>query len=724
MMKSVPHTAERVHRAVSLICLLALLSAIPGFTFAQQTKRPLTHTDYDTWRSIQAPQISRDGKFVAYAFMPQDGDGDIVVRNIATGTEWRAPRGHRPPAPPPDDVPNLGEFLAGQARLVRPVFTADSRFVVFTVEPGREEIRKGKRDKKRPEDMPKNAVGIMDLGTGQVTRIARVKNFQVPEDGAGFIAYSLETKPGDAKPEEKKPEAKPSSTVAMSPAPSAETSPTASPAASPAEKKPKAKKVDYGTDLILRNTATNSERVFADVLDYSFSKDGKSLVYAVSSRKDENNGVFVVTPQTDAAPRALLTGKGKFQKLTWDDEQTELAFISDRDDAAATQPKFKIYLWNRRDPQASEIISTTANGFRKDLVVSEKASLAFSLDGSRLFFGVALPPDAEKDPDKEPLDDEKVVVDLWHWKDDFIQPIQKTRAEQDRNKSFRSVYHIKDKKFVQLADETMENLTTSNDGRYAIGFDDRAYRRLRDWDTSYSDNYLVSTETGTRKPLSQKKSYNLSLSPKAKYAAYFDGKDWHSISIPDGKDINLTANLSVKFWNEETDTPSVPNSYGSAGWSKDDEYLLLYDRYDIWQVKPDGQGAKVLTDGVGRRTKTELRYVRLDPRERFLDPAKSMLLRAENEDNYDSGFYRDRIDGGMPEKLLLASKNYTNPTKAKDADVLLLTGSRVDEFPDLLVAGMDFKDVRKISNGDAQRAPFVWGKGGAGEFQEHRRRAA
>jgi dipeptidyl aminopeptidase/acylaminoacyl peptidase len=728
--KSVFGVTFRIRQIAALLCLVALLSSFAHVN-AQQAKRPITHSDYDSWRTIQAQQISRDGKFVAYAYMPQDGDGEVVVRNIASGKEWRAPRGHRPPAPPPDDVPNLGEFLANQSRLVRPVFSADSRFVVFTIEPNKEDVRKAKRDKKKPEEMQKNAMGIMDLTNGQVTKIDRVKNFQVPEDGAGFIAYQLEAKPddkkadvkSDAKKEEtaKEPSTEapkaveaPTPAVAERPAtpktqePSQSPTPSASPAAATSEKKGKEKKKEYGSDLVLRNTTTNQERTFSDVLDYSFSKDAKTLAYAVSSKKEENNGVYAFTPQTDIAARLLITGKGKYQKLTWDEEQTELAFISDRDDAAATQPKFKIYLWNRRDPQAQEIVSSSSPDFRKDFVVSEKAALNFSLDGSRLFFGSAPPPEPEKDADKEPLDDEKVLVDLWHWKDDFIQPIQKTRAEQDRNRSYRAVYHVKEKKFVQLADESMENVTPSIDGRYAIGFDDRAYRRLRDWDASYTDYYLVNTETGTRKPLSQKQQSSLALSPKAKYGLYFDGHDWHSLSVPDGKDVNLTSKLGVNFWDEDTDTPSVPAPYGTAGWSKDDGYVLLYDRYDVWQVKPDGQGAKNLTDGVGRKTKTELRYVRLDPKERFLDPAKPMLLHAENEDTYDSGFYRDRIDGGMPEKLLMASKGYSNPTKARDVDVLMFTGSRTDEFPDLLISGLDFKDVRKVSNGDAQRAPYNW----------------
>jgi len=77
-----------------LLCLAALISS-SGAARAQQTKRPITHNDYDSWRTIQGQQISRDGKFVAYAYLPEDGDGEIVARNVASGTEWRAPRGYQ-----------------------------------------------------------------------------------------------------------------------------------------------------------------------------------------------------------------------------------------------------------------------------------------------------------------------------------------------------------------------------------------------------------------------------------------------------------------------------------------------------------------------------------------------------------------------------------------------------------------------------------------------------
>lgn len=728
--RKVSHRRAIVRRSVSWFCIVALLGTIvvsapssysraASNTTQATTKRSLTHKDYDSWRSIQAPQISRNGQLVAYAFNPQDGDGEVVVRNISTGTEWRAPRGYRPPLPPPDDPgANLAEFQAAQARLVRPMFTADGRFLVFSIEPTKADVIKAKKEKKKPEEMPKNALGIMDTSNGSVTKVDQVKSFQVPEDGAGFIAYLLEP-----KPEEKKADDKSTSTASPTPTPSpspvssstfkegsgttttppASQSTPAKPASRPAKKK------EYGSDLILRNTNNASERKFADVLDYTLSKDAKTLVYAVASKSEDRNGAYAVSTQGDGPPQILLNGKGKYQKLTWDEDQTRLGFISDKDDAEAKQPKFKVYHWERGSSAATEVVSVSSPGFRKDFVVSEKANLSFSLDGHRLFLGTAPPPEPEKNPDEENPADEKVLVDLWHWKDDYIQPIQRIRAEQERNKSYRAVWHVKERKFVQLADETMETLSPSNDGRYAIGSDNREFRTMSDYNPGLSNYYLVSTIDGARKPIASKQRFPVSISPNSKYAIFFDGKDWHSYSVSDGKEKNLTQSLPARFFNEDNDTPSTPPPYGNGGWTKDDAFVLLYDRFDIWQVAPDGSGAKNLTDGVGRREKTALRYVRLDSRERWVDPSKPMLLQAENEETRDSGFYRDKVNGAAPEKLMMAAKDFNNPTKAKDADVMLFTASRFDEFPDLWISGPTFADLKKVSNGDAQRGQIKWG---------------
>jgi dipeptidyl aminopeptidase/acylaminoacyl peptidase len=665
----------------SVVLVLCFLSLLHSPITAQSTaKRPLTMQDFDSWRSLQGSTISRDGKFVAYVMQPQDGDGELFVKNTATGAEFKFARGYRPPTPPPDPSdPAATQAFQAQARLLRPAFSADSKFLFFNIEPNKADILKARKDKKRPDEMPKNALGIVDLSTGQVTKVENVKNYQVPEDGSGFVAILKEAGKAD---------------------------PTAPNAGSPAARPP-AKRKEYGTELVLRNLANGNERSISDVLEYSFSKDGKSLVYAVSSRKEENNGAFVVIPNSDAAPVALLSGAGKYLKFTWDEKQTQLAFISDKDDATAAQPKFKVYHWLRTNPNAAEIVSIKTTGFRPEFVVSEKGSLSFSYDGSRLFMSSAPPPDPEPDPNNAVPDEEKVAMDLWSWKDDYVQPIQKVRAIADRDRSYRSVWHIKEQKFVQLADKTLENINPSSNGLYAIGTDDRSYRIQGAYDPGFSDYYLVNTMDGTRTLLKKGQRFGMSWSPNGRYIVFFDGKDWNSISVPDGKVTNLTAKLNGKFVEEDHDTPDAAPSYGLSGWTKDDKQVLINDRFDIWQVNPDGSGGKLLTNG--RASQTAFRYVRLNPDERFIEPGQTMLLRAESEANRDSGFYRVKLDG-TPEKLMMDTKNFGNPTKAKDADTLMLSASRFDTFPDIWVTNTSFNSPKKMSDGDAQRAPYNWGK--------------
>lgn len=699
------YLAPRVRRALFVLSLLSLL--VP-FVPAQATKRALTFQDFDSWQLLQGAQISRDGKWVAYVMQPQDGDGEFWVKTTDGELQWSAPRGYRPPAPPPDaSDPAATEAFQALGRLLRPRFSADSKFVFFNIEPPKAEVLKAKRDKK---EVPRAALGIMDLSNGKVTRIDDVKSYQVPEDGSGFVAILKEAARGERPAASASPSPSPSNTGAASPSPTPGgepplTSPPPSPSPSPSPGRAGARQ-EFGSPLILRRLSDGSSRTFADVIDYSFSKDGKTLVFGVASRRAANNGAFVVTPGTDTAPAALLAGPGKYSKFTWDEKQTQLGFISDKDDAAAKQPRFKVYYWLRGDPTAKEVVSAKAAGFRPEFVVSEKGSLSFSYDGSRLFVSSAPPPDPEPDPNTAPLDDEKVLVDLWHWKDDYVQSLQKVRAIPDRDRSYRGVYHIKDAKFVQLADTTMENVIPSSNGLYAIGTDDRSYRIRATYEPGFNDYYLVNTVDGSRKPLLKGSQFGASWSPGSKYLVYFDGKDWNSVSVPDMKVTNLTAKLNGKFAREDHDSPSPAPSYGVTGWTKDDKDVLINDRFDIWQISPDGSAAKNLTGG--RRSQTVYRYVRLDPDERSIDPEKPLLLSAESEETRDSGFFRMKI-GSAPEKLVWEAKNFNAPTKAKDADVLMFSATRFDMYPDVWVAGMDFKAPKKLSNGDAQRTPFKWG---------------
>jgi dipeptidyl aminopeptidase/acylaminoacyl peptidase len=139
--------------------------------------------------------------------------------------------------------------------------------------------------------------------------------------------------------------------------------------------------------------------------------------------------------------------------------------------------------------------------------------------------------------------------------------------------------------------------------------------------------------------------------------------------------------------------------------------VLLYDKYDVWRVSPDGTGAKNITAGYGRQHELRLRLVRQenDPRERWIDPSKPALFHAENLKTWETGFLRGSFDGGEPRQLIMANKYFSLPVKAKDTDVYLLTAQSFSEFPDLVTTDASFKELRKVSDANPQKSKLLWG---------------
>ncbi len=174
----------------------------------------------------------------------------------------------------------------------------------------------------------------------------------------------------------------------------------------------------------------------------------------------------------------------------------------------------------------------------------------------------------------------------------------------------------------------------------------------------------------------------------------------------------MTEKLGVRFDQEVWDSPSEPGPYGIAGWTAQDRSLLLYDRYDIWELAPDGSKSRLVTNGLGRRDKIVLRYVRLDPEEKAIPSSGPLVLQASDETTRASGAYR--VDLSLPTaepvKIVMMDKLFGGLQKAKNADIFVHTEQRFEEFPDLWVSGADFANARKVSLANPQQAGYNWGR--------------
>ena len=115
-MKKVSTSAVLIFVTGLLYIFLFFLILPPSVLAEQNGKRPLTHEDYDAWKSIASSAISADGQWILYLEVPQDGDGELVVKNIKSAKTFRHAIGY------------TGEGTDSE-RAARPQFSYDSNHV-------------------------------------------------------------------------------------------------------------------------------------------------------------------------------------------------------------------------------------------------------------------------------------------------------------------------------------------------------------------------------------------------------------------------------------------------------------------------------------------------------------------------------------------------------------------------------------------------------------------
>ena len=262
----------------------------------------------------------------------------------------------------------------------------------------------------------------------------------------------------------------------------------------------------------------------------------------------------------------------------------------------------------------------------------------WSRDASAVFFEIKKSSPKVETAEEENVDDEsKPNLTIWHWKDVLIQSQQRVRAtgrstgsrhgerRPDSGETFLCVYHLEEDRVVKLADEKMQTVDLSPTDAMGLGVDQSTYEFEQPWNPTYNDFYLVDLETGRRKIVETKTRWRYQWSGTGRYLLQYAQPDWWIYDVKTGEKRNLTEDLEAEFWNTDDDHPAPKNSWGVAGWTQDDEGVMVYDKYDIWYFPIAEPGDAVyLTRGQGRADDSTFRYVSLDPEEEFVDTTRPL----------------------------------------------------------------------------------------------------
>jgi dipeptidyl aminopeptidase/acylaminoacyl peptidase len=624
-------------------------------------KKVLNHSDIQIWKTINNELIAPNGSHVVYDLEADNSDSHLVLKS------------------------SDGATILEHERASNGKFSYDSKFLTFTIKPWKDSLDDMERRKVKKDKMPKDSLAIYNIVTKELIKIPNVKSYSLPEKWAGYVAYLLE----DVKEKKKDKNEETDST------------------ATEKEKKKKLKKVNKknGYHLVVYDLVTKAHDTFNYVTNYTFPKRGEKIGFTTTGNNDnENAGVFILDFKNEKLTNIHNTPKTKYAKLSFSESGKRFAFIADADTTKVQTRPNELYTWEDGKTAANRLLDNTKTP--RGYLVSSDGDVSFSKDETKLYFGLRLPPILK---DTTLLKDEIVNVEVWTYNEPRLYTVQELQVKNDTIKSFETVYNFKSKKIIQIGNENFPNvqLTDKGNSNLALANTTTPYELESQWTGRRLRDYaLINTDTGIKKTV-LKHIPEANLSPKGNYLYGYNNIDSTWFTYNTKTDVYKNLTQGKKFYDEQNDSPDYPRSYGMAGWTEDDKYILLYDRYDIWKFNPDTGESTNLTEG--RSSETVYRYLELDEEAEHINSKSNWLLSAFSEADKSGGFVQFDPKNNAIKILEQGNYSYSRPKKAVVSDNLIFTKESFIEFPNLRITDLSFKNQTVLSDANPQQSDYNWG---------------
>lgn len=652
-------------------------------------KKVLTVPDYSRWRTIGDDHISSDGGWVTYTFRftnvaAKDSKPELHLRNLATNQDIAIPNAYSG-AFSPDGRWLAYEVDSQPARGGRGG-RGTGAAATTAAEPGA--AASGGREGR---DAPVHEVELRELATGQTKVWHDMQSVTFSENSRDVLIRNRPAAAGGRGGRGGR----------------------GGGGAEPPSR---------GSDAIVYDLAAGRSQFIGSVADAAFNRPGDLLAYTIDADVPDGNGLFI-TDLATGSTRALDSDARLYSRLAWNDAGTGVAVLKgspvprmlERTNVLLVVPDVHAALANPALVAAT--LDSSAAGFTRDWVISDRAPLSWNADGTRVFFG-AMPQASAADTATVNSNDSTADVDIWRTADRYIQSAQMIAADRDRNLTYREAFDVTAGRYIALSDSTMRDLELSVDDRWGVGLDARAY--ISDYKPPAADFYRVNIATGERtlmfkSQLTQGATFGIAPDGHT-YVYWKDGK-YQAYDLDAGTSVTLGTG-APSFVNVDDDHPGPKPSWGIAGYTNDSTRVIVQDKYDLWTLPLNGKGmAENITRGFGAAHKTTLRLARLQPIDSMAsraertgdmyDLSKPVTLSAFGDVTKQAGFYT--LADGKVTEIVYDNAYYGTPEKAAHADRFLFTRETFTASPDLRVSGTDFSRAQQITDANPQQAEYRWG---------------
>jgi hypothetical protein len=284
---------------------LTLLISLFFITLAPaQEKKNLSHDDYAIWNTLSGQQLSPDGQWLIYEVNPQDGDGELIIRQMNSGEETRIPRGYRASVSP------------------------GNGYVAFYIKPQQAMVRQAKVEKKKKEEMPNDSLGIFHFSNRTIEKFAGPVTFSLPEEASDWMVYHIDfSTAGNNRRPSREPEPEDQDPLADTIA---------------KVEVPKSKK------LFIYNPMSGVLQQIEDIGEYLISPNG-NLVAGVAEKKQGDTlklKQVVVVETANLRQNVIDSREGEIKQLNVDFAGAQLAWLHSPDTGQVKV--YNLWYWEQR----------------------------------------------------------------------------------------------------------------------------------------------------------------------------------------------------------------------------------------------------------------------------------------------------------------------------------------------------------------------------------------
>lgn len=647
-------------------------------------KQPVTHNNYDSWKSIKNISAPQNGDVLLYYTTPQEGDNLLNIYNTQTEKLITIPRGSNAA---------ISQDNSNAVAIIKPYFT---------------QTREAKIKKTKSEDMPKDTLAIIDLLNNKTIKIPNYKSHSFPNILTNYIAYQ-ETGEKDEQ----------DNVYVLNIV---------------------SKKIDTLKNVDKYSFLPNSEAIVYTTKYVNNAKNRENLKkgakdttilakFGYIDTTDANPGLYIYEFPLRTKREIIQGPKGsKFYLPSY--YNNTLSFYANTDTTKDGKNNNSLYLYNIKEKTLNQIANNKTNGVPNNWILNNTEHITFSQNGERIIFGLSPKP---REKDTTLVEFEQPQLDIWSWHDDYNQPQQLLNRNKELNKTYQAYINITNpQKVILIGDSIINQVNIPNNGNsnLVLVSTNKKYRYQTQWNVNTPrDLYIIDLKTGKREKVLEEVNYIINQpSPSGRYYPLFNEADgnWLLYDITTKKLTNLTKDLKVKFYDIDHDTPSLPGSYGRPTWFADESGFILPTKYDLWQFSPNNSYAPFpLTEGKGE--KNNITYTIANPYDYSIEyntsdiaysnmnnlkPGVPIYFSTFNHITKEHGYsYKEMAKKGS--KIIELTEepySFANPTLAgsKNPSLYYLKGNFNNPM-DLWVTKDKFKHQKQLTDINPQQRDLNWG---------------